>query len=615
LKNMMKTTIHKQSAGTLPALAFVVGFRIMVLFYWLARFGGNWAEDDSARTTASIDAVFQTGALVPKDRYLYANGFLYQVFGAVMAQITGLSVVEIQRWLMPLLGIALTVVAFVFYLRIFGKPVLAAAATILLNLQGDFIYTTLRSSHEKVDFLLIFVSLLLLVLSVRWFDSWRERVALATIYYLVILAENTNNVFFASTFTITLILSFLFWYGLTRYTRRRLMGLSWVAGLTAFALLATFILVTFIYPTGAEITSATFFRVLVKWLVIFFAIFVTSMLAVFFIQGWRRQDMAAEMTGASWLLYVAIVSIVFVFIVIFVWYSPSRTVVTVTGDLAERIRLFMVSPVSEPAGLLEIVSTAWIFPNAWLWLRIYDIAILLIAAFGWIYMLMRLRSANPESVSPVSTDYFWLLVLLPAFTIQNILFVVSDLTGSVGDINNLQIRLIPFTALIAAPTAAYALLHFLRWLRTWTFVYRLISAGLVVAVALSMILGLVKGTSEPLLSNNWLFYAQAEQAGIRWLDQSMPQFNFELGRRVPLTWAGPDYRLGRLWREQFWGSSRNIIPLVSLIDTPYTYILISPGVRLLSERYSQPIPDLRGLGVIYDNGNAQIYYQPLESRR
>jgi hypothetical protein len=607
---MSQTTNNKPSSA-LPALLFVIAFRVLMILYWLARYGGNWAEDDQSRTTASIDAVFRTGALVPKDRFLYANGFLYQVFGTVLAQFTGLSVVDVQRWLMPMLGIVLTAVAFVFYLRIFRNSAIAAVVTTLLNLQGDFLYATLRSSHEKIDFLLIFVSLLVLVLSVQWFESWRERVALAAVYYFVILAENTNNVFFASTFTITLILSFLFWYGLIRYTRRRMMGLGWVIGAAIFAFLVTFILVTFI-STDIVITSETLFRTLFKWFLVFFAVFIAGLLTIFFVQGWHWREMITEAAGASWLLYVAIVSIVFVFIVIFVWYSPARSVVAVTGDITDRIRLFMVSPISEPGGLLKIVSASWVFPNAWLWLRIYDIVIMLTAGIGWIYLIWRLRSAAPSAVSPVGTGTSWLLILLPAFALQNMLFVLSDLTGSVGDINNLQIRLIPFTALVAVPTAVYTLIRFLSWLRTRRTAYKLVSIGLVIATALALVLGLIKGTSEPLLSNAWFFYAPAERSGVAWLNQAVPQFDFELGRRTPTVWTGHDFRIGRFWLEQFWGSSRNILPLTSSLNTQYTYVFISPGVRMLSERYSQPIPDLQAAGLIYDNGVAKIYYRPQE---
>lgn len=606
---------NKKSSSALPALLFAVGFRILVMLYWLARYGGNWVEDDASRTTSAIDAVFTTGQLVPKDRILYPNGFLYQVFGTVLAQFTGLSVVDVQRWVVPITGITLTIVGFVFYLHIFRNPTLAAITMTLLNLQGDFIYTTLRSSHEKVDFLLILISLLVLVISVQWFESWRQRVALAGVYYLVILAENANNVFFASTFTITLILSFLFWHGLTRYVHRKVMvGLGWVLGVAGFALLATFILVALIYPGETVITTETFLHLLVRWVSIFFAIFVAGLLVVFFVQGLRWRELTAEASGASWLLYVAIVSMVFVFIVIFVWYPPARSVVGVTGDITDRIRLFMVSPISESGGLLQVVSAAWIFPDAWLWLRAYDILILLIAAAGWLHMILRLRKAAPGRVSPLSTGTFWLLVLLPAFALQNLFFVLSDLTGSIGEINNLQIRLIPFTALVAVPVAVYALNRFFRWLRKWTIFYSLASVGLALGAVLALALGLIKGTSEPLLSNNWSFYTPAELATVTWFNQVAPKFDFDLGRPTPLVWAGPDFRLGRLWREQFLGSSRNPVPLANSLDMPYTYILVSPTVRLLSERYGQPMPDLREPDLIYDNGTAQVYYQPPEER-
>ncbi len=606
-------TASKKS-GVLTALAFVLGFRLLIISYWLARYGGNWAESDAARTTGTIISVFESGALAPAGRYLYLNGFLYQVLGAVLAQVTGLGVVDVQHWLMPLLGMALTFVAFIFYLRIFRSPTLAAIATTLLHLQGDFIYTTLRSSHEKVDFLLIFVSLLVLVLSVQWFESLRERLALAIVYYLVILAENTNNVFFASTFTVTLVLSFLLWYGLSRYAQRRLLSLRWIAAATGYALLLTIILVTFIYPTETIITSATLGLVLTKWLVIFFAVLAASLLTTFVLQGWH--DRTTATSNARWLLYVSIVSMIFIFLVIFVWYAPARSVVNITGSITERIRLFMVSPVSAPGGLLEIVSNAWIFPQAWLWLRMYDILLVLGAAIGWVVLVRNLpRSAShPQAAAPINKGTFWLLVLLPAFVLQNVLFVLADLTGSVRDINNLQIRLIPFTALVAVPTATHALAQFLAWLRTRKTADRLAKIGLVAAAVLALILGLIKGTSEPLLANSWFFYTPAERAGVGWLNQSMPKFNFDTGRRAPLVWAGPDTRLGRVWQEQFWGSSRNALPLAYTLDAPYTYIFLSPGVRMLTERYSDPVPDLRDASLIYDNGGTQVYFRPPESQ-
>jgi len=611
----MNQAINKKTSSALPALLFVIGFRILIILYWLARYGGNWSEDDAARTTSTIDAVFTTGQLVPKESALYPNGFLYQVLVTVLAQFTGLSVVDVQRWVVPIMGITLTIVGFVFYLHIFRNPVLAAITTTALNLQGDFIYTTLRSSHEKVDFLLIFVSLLVLMISVQWFESWRQRVALAGVYYLVILAENTNNVFFASTFTVTLILSFLFWYGLTRYADRKvIVGWGWVIGVAVFALLVTFIVVVLTYPNDTVTTFDTLVRLLVRWASVFFACFIASLLIVFFAQGLRWRETMKEASGASWLLYVAIVSIVFVFIVIFVWYPPARGVVNVTGDLTERIRLFLVSPISEPSGLLQVVSAAWVFPNAWLWLRIYDILILLMAMAGWLHMILRLRQAPRGSILPMDKGTSWLLVLLPAFAFQNFIFVLSDLTGSISEINNLQIRLIPFTALVAAPVAVYALMRFLRWLRARVRFYRLVSVGLVIGAMLALAMGLIKGTSEPLLSNNWSFYTPAEFAGVAWFNQTMPQFDFGVGRRTPLVWAGPDFRIGRLWREQFLGSSRNIVPITSSLDASYTYILVSPTVRILSERYSQPMPDLRGPDVIYDNDTVQIYYQPPENR-
>jgi hypothetical protein len=123
-------------------------------------------------------------------------------------------------------------------------------------------------------------------------------------------------------------------------------------------------------------------------------------------------------------------------------------------------------------------------------------------------------------------------------------------------------------------------------------------------------LALVKGTSEPLLSNTWLIYSPSESSGILWMDKYLPRVKFEYGRRTPVVWAGPDFRLGQLWLNNFWGPNLDLIPVTTKRDLGFTYLFISPGIRLLSERYHQTIPDLRSADVIYDNGDVRIYYNP-----
>ena len=533
----MSLPSDKKTGNYLPALIFVVGFRLLLTFYWLARFGGFWLESDTSRTTVSIQAVLNSGALAPAGQRVYSAGFLYQVYGTVLSLLTGLSVQEIQRWTMPLVGILITLMAFTFYLNVFKNPVAAAIAVTLLNLQGDFILTTMRSSHEKLDYLLIFGALLVLALSVKWFDSLHERISLAIIYYLFILAENTSNVFFASTFTAMLILSFLLW-----------------------RLLASFA---------------------------------------------RRPD-----PGASWLVYVAIISTVFTFVMVFVWYPPALSLVYVAGNLADRVRLFLFSPVEAPAGALDLANSSWVLPNSWLWLRVFDIVLLATAGVGWIYLVAKMRSDGlaGSNTSNKTSDYFWLIILLPAFAFQNFALIFSDLTGSVGQINNLQIRMIPLTVFVAAPLSTYTLLRFLGWMRSKNALFR----GTIVVALFSLLLtflitGLIKGTSEPVLSNIWLFYTPAEYTGVRWLNQTIPLVAHDALPHSPLVLGDSEGRLGRLWLDQFWGPKQDFLPVVYKQSDPYNYLFLSPAIRISNDRFRIPSPDLRRDSLIYTNGPVEIY--------
>jgi hypothetical protein len=529
----------KKTEGYLPALMFALGFRLLLTLYWLTRFGGYWSEGDTSRTTPTIQAILQTGEIVPENQRVYPLGFLYQVFGAVYALFTGLSIQDIQQWLLPFAGILITLIAFTFYLRIFKNPTAAGIAVSLLNLQGDFILTTMRGSHEKLDYLLIFVSLLILVLSVQWFDSLRERVALAIMYYLAILAENTSNAFFASTFTINLILAFCIWMIIARYTRNKV-------------------------------------------------------------------------TGISWLLYVAIVSIVFTFLVVFIWYPPALAVVLTADNLTQRIILFLFSPVETPSGLLDQVNASWIFPYAWLWLRAFDIILFMLAGIGWLLLVARARNDRENNtLSPITNNYFWLIILLPAFAFQNFLLIFSDLTGSIGQINNLQIRLIPLTVFAAAPVAVYAIYSLMGWLHSRISSYWLISITLSVVALFSLFLGVIKGTSEPLLSNVFLFYSPAEYAGVGWMDNYMPMVAPDAKAQLPLIWTGPDERIRNLWLSQFWDSKLNFIPVTTDINEHFSYVFFSPVNRLSAERLDVSLPDIRNYGVIYSNGDVEIYYRPL----
>jgi hypothetical protein len=283
--------------------------------------------------------------------------------------------------------------------------------------------------------------------------------------------------------------------------------------------------------------------------------------------------------------------------------------------VADRIRLFIASPMeASDGGVLQMARSNWILPGAWLWLRLYDILFFLTAGVGWVDMVLRLRRTPPEQLTPGTVGFFWLLILLPAFALQNILFILADLTGSSSDINNLQIRLIPLTASIAAPTATYVLLRVISRLRQSQVHYRTFRAAMMAFMLLALALGLIKGSSEPMFSNAWFFYSIPEKTAVQWMHARLPLTGFEFGRTAPRVWLGPDFRLGGLWLQNYWGTNRNLIPSVADPLADHNYIFFSPGTHFVSERKGVPMPDVRQASLIYTNGAVKIYYQQPEKR-
>ena len=528
----MKSILNRRYRKDWIALAFVVTVRLMLGAYWIVRYGENWVEDDTSRMTSSILGVLQGGGLIPASGRLYPNGFLYTVYVTFIALINNVHVIELQKWLFLPMAVILTLLIFILYRRLLSNTTLAAVATVLITLQGDFLYSTTRGTTEKVIYALVAISLLVLAISLNRFHSIRERVAIAIVYYLLIFALSTANVFFASSFTVMLFLVPIIWLTLT------------------------------------------YWKVLLP-------------------------------SRTKWLIYISLISFIFIYLVVFVIYPPAHTVVFEAHNSVVRLRSFLFSFEETPA-IYRFAINSWIFPQAWKVLHAYDGFLILTAAFGWLVFVRRLIRDRGSRRS-FDEGLFLLLGLFPAFAIQNAISLVSDVTGSQSDINNLQVRLIPLTAFAAAPLSAYALLMCFKRLKTKLIIFRMALATAILIISFFVGVSLVKSTLEPLLSNIGLFFTSPEKSSVGWLNSHMPLLSFNSGRGTPGVWAGADFRLGRLWLNDYWGAERQLVPVISDEDEPYSYMLYSPEIRLYSSRLKRLMPDYRSAQKVYDNGDVQIY--------
>jgi hypothetical protein len=240
-------------------VASLFGFALVVGAYFTFRFGGRWAEVDTAQQSTSIRAMVVEQALIPPSYELYPNGYLFSVLSTFLLAFTGLSAAELLQWLYPLISASLVVIAWPTYRELTGSAGAATLATLLLLAQPEFLFVILRGSHERVLRALLFASILLLAQSVRRIAEGRPSVAHVLLFQLTLYAIIATNSFFGSSYFIALLValvgsSFAIYLGpglaaVSSALRRRVLYAP------ILALVLVFLFNTFIYPPAGSTAS------------------------------------------------------------------------------------------------------------------------------------------------------------------------------------------------------------------------------------------------------------------------------------------------------------------------------------------------------------------------
>ncbi|MFZ2881300.1 MAG: hypothetical protein WA009_17300 [Phototrophicaceae bacterium] len=199
-----QTTSRTGSFPILTVLLGVILFAFGAYAYATFRYGGDWIDSDTAMITRTIASVTDDGSVLNTSDP-YGNGFTYQVVASFLIQVTGITVQQLQRTVMPLGAGLLALVVFVAFRALLGKPSTALLATLLLFMQPDFLFVTWRGSHEKITWALALTLLYLLA------KGFRDRgfASLSGLYYFVAFAFVCCNAFFASSFLTGLAFSFI----------------------------------------------------------------------------------------------------------------------------------------------------------------------------------------------------------------------------------------------------------------------------------------------------------------------------------------------------------------------------------------------------------------------
>ena len=510
--------------GKVSPLAALLLLATAFSLYWIGRYAGYAMEVDASRMTQSAHGILHTGHLVHGKSY--PAGYEYPALVAVLSRLTGLSVQSIQLnaglWL-PVLAL----VACLAYRELLGKPMPALFACFLLLIQPDFTFYVLRSSHEKITWML--------ALSCLFFLARRDRLAHLPSRMLV--------------YEILFCLAF---WGLA--TANTYFALVFLAGLTCYWL-------------GIGIIC------------------------------WRIEGREPAGIRNCHLLrrtgIICLIAYLLVFTVIHFAYPPAANFYQVLNSFVEHLRsLFSGAPLKHP---YAYVGSAWRSPVIYLALTFPQWLVVLAGFVGWAILGRDLVRADQTRWPPRLPWMPWLLYL--AFGVMLAAGVVMDFAGVLS--LNLQVRLFPPFALLGSPYAAVALSTGLERIpAARRDLFRVLATGLGMAAALAAML---KITNEPLLSNQWLFYAPAELQAMRWTDAHLES------RRV---WTGTTSRLADAFA--FWaGYDRppaNRYEFGST-DPPPAGLLISRWTRLQANRNGVSLPATLEHDRVYDNGLVQLYHR------
>jgi hypothetical protein len=502
---------------------------------------------------AEIDTIVLTQAArgtaiegtIQPEEGVYVHGFLYPSLVVFLADATGLSISAVQTTVLPWCLVGTAVVAFVAFRAITGDGKLGAICSLLLMIQADFLFVYQRGSHEKVTWTLVLVLVYALVTSFRQ-QRFAYAAPLALVFYLSGFALISTNAFFATSLVTSFLLAFVGGSLVTRWFLR-------------------------------DRSLRPFLR---RFGYVFATLGVLSYLYIAYLYppvqlNLANLDGVVDRVAALYL-----------------------DVETSAAESSSALRGTVSTAVASP---YTSVSLAWTNPRVFFVLTSLTWILIACAALAWFVNLRRffLRGVRREEV-----PLFLVWMFSGATGLQIVGSVVADAAGALG--SNLQLRLFPAFTLFIIPLVV-GTFRLPRRLRPTPGIRQQLPVA--AAFAFFAVAAYLKSTNDPLVSNKWVFYTDAEAQMMRWADNFLP------GTRV---WSEFDERLlvadvmvsddstaarfpGAVWVGQ------------SQIDAATRYVVVSDVTARRALRLLAPVPDTRFDDRIYDNGRVQVDHRVPES--
>jgi hypothetical protein len=168
----------------------------------------------------------------------------------------------------------------------------------------------------------------------------------------------------------------------------------------------------------------------------------------------------------------------------------------------------------------------------------------------------------------------------------------------------LQIRLFPFFMLFAIPLVVLVAAGLARRLpHGWP--RQGFGAALVVLFAGLAAAGILKATSDPLVSNKWIFFSDAERQALVWTDRRLSSSDIWIGFDERLRTMQTVHQPTDAHQANRYGSGPD--------DAASRYLFWSDVIERRGKRMTLPGPNTLTTDRIYDNGSARLYHRVPES--
>ncbi|MBN1814160.1 MAG: hypothetical protein JXA14_20140 [Anaerolineae bacterium] len=242
--------VTKWPPGERLLLVLILTCTLMIGAYLVLRYRGQWMESDSGGMISYIASMQRTGELQGTTR-VYTHGFTYQALSLYVMATTGLSSLTLQTIVFPPLAVVgLGLAAAALYTQVARSKRVALLSTLFLTLQPDLLFVTIRASHEKLDWPLTMVALLLFYRSIG--RSPRTTWVYVGLFYLVVFAMASVNLFFASSFLVAIMVSLLLGQTVRMFRQRRRLGtqsdLSRLIYVSLSCGVVIFVFMVYVYP-------------------------------------------------------------------------------------------------------------------------------------------------------------------------------------------------------------------------------------------------------------------------------------------------------------------------------------------------------------------------------